>query len=52
MLAFILLLAMVGTIALTLQKKFTTKNQQIYKQVLRHSHEAIKIIDTGSILKS
>jgi NADH-quinone oxidoreductase subunit J len=41
--AFILLLAMVGTIVLTLQKKFTSKSQLIYQQVLRRSNESIKI---------
>jgi NADH-quinone oxidoreductase subunit J len=43
--AFILLLAMVGAIVLTLQKKFTAKTQQIFKQVLRRSNESIKIAD-------
>jgi hypothetical protein len=41
--AFILLLAMIGTIVLTLQKKFTSKSQSIYQQVLRRSNESIKI---------
>jgi NADH-quinone oxidoreductase subunit J len=43
--AFILLLAMVGAIVLTLQKKFTARTQQIFKQVLRRSNESIKIAD-------
>lgn len=41
LLGFILLLAMMGTIVLTLQKRFTVRSQQIYKQVLRKSHETI-----------
>ena len=43
--AFILLLAMVGAIVLTLQKKFTARKQQIFKQVLRRANESIKIAD-------
>jgi NADH-quinone oxidoreductase subunit J len=43
--AFILLLAMVGAIVLTLQKKFAARTQQIFKQVLRRSNESIKIAD-------
>ena len=43
--AFILLLAMVGVIVLTLQKKFTAKSQQIYTQVLRRTNESVKIFD-------
>ena len=34
---------MVGTIVLTLQKKFTSRSQLIYQQVLRRSNESIKI---------
>jgi NADH-quinone oxidoreductase subunit J len=41
----ILLLAMIAAIVLTLQKKFTAKTQQIFKQVLRRSNESIKIAD-------
>ena len=41
LLGFVLLLAMMGTIVLTLQKRFTTRSQQIYKQVLRKSHASI-----------
>jgi hypothetical protein len=40
-LGFILLLAMIGTITLTLQKKFITKSQDVYKQVLRDSNSVI-----------
>jgi hypothetical protein len=36
---------MVGAIVVTLQKKFTAKTQQIFKQVLRRSNESIKIAD-------
>jgi NADH-quinone oxidoreductase subunit J len=43
--AFILLLAMVGAIVLTLKKKFTARTQQIFKQLLRRSNESIKIAD-------
>ena len=40
-LGFILLLAMIGTITLTLQKKFITKSQDVYMQVLRDSNSVI-----------
>lgn len=40
-LGFILLLAMIGTITLTLQKKFTSKSQAVYVQVLRDSNDSI-----------
>jgi len=40
-LSFILLLALIGTITLTLQKKFITKSQDVYKQVLRDSNSVI-----------
>jgi len=33
--SLVLLLAMIGTIALTLQKRFITKNQNVYKQILK-----------------
>lgn len=46
--AFILLLAMVSTIVLTLQKRFTSKSQFIYQQVLRRSTESIIIADLKS----
>ncbi len=41
LLGFVLLLAMLGTIVLTLQKRFTVRSQQVYKQVLRNSHVSI-----------
>ena len=40
-LGFILLLAMIGTITLTLQKKFITKSQAVYNQILRDSNNTI-----------
>ena len=39
--AFVLLLAMVGAIVLTLQKAFTSKSQKLFKQVLRRYNESI-----------
>jgi NADH:ubiquinone oxidoreductase subunit 6 (subunit J) len=38
---FVLLLAMVGAIILTLHKKFITKSQQVYAQVLRDFNKSI-----------
>jgi hypothetical protein len=38
-------ISIVGAIVLTLQKKFTARTQQIFKQVLRRSNESIKIAD-------
>jgi len=40
-LGFILLLAMIGTITLTLRKNFTSKSQAVYTQVLRDSNNTI-----------
>lgn len=39
---FVLLVAMIGAIVLTLQKTFTSKNQKLFKQVLRRSNESIR----------
>jgi hypothetical protein len=38
------LLAMVGVIILTLQKRFISRSQSFYKQILRRSNESIKVI--------
>jgi NADH-quinone oxidoreductase subunit J len=38
---FVLLLAMVSAIVLTLQKQFVTKNQNVYKQILKDYNTAI-----------
>ena len=40
-LGFILLLAMVGAIVLTLQKKFITRSQDVFRQVLKDSNDVV-----------
>tara|TARA_B100001769_G_C21985825_1_gene529900 strand:- start:661 stop:849 length:189 start_codon:yes stop_codon:yes gene_type:complete len=40
-LGFVLLLAMMGAITLTLKKNFITKSQDVYNQILRDSNHAI-----------
>jgi len=40
-LGFILLLAMIGAIVLTLQKKFITRSQDVFRQVLKDSNTVV-----------
>lgn len=40
-LGFILLLAMIGAIVLTLQKKFITRSQDVFRQVLKDSNDVV-----------
>jgi NADH:ubiquinone oxidoreductase subunit 6 (subunit J) len=42
--SFVLLLAMIGTIALTLQKRFVTKTQNVYKQILQNYNVTVSSI--------
>ena len=40
-LGFVLLLAMIGAIVLTLQKKFITRSQEVFRQVLKDSTSVV-----------